>query len=212
MDPKRSWVGNVLNMLIERRHKDIEKPSKLEYDNHSTNNITIRVIKSTFQSIPQLTLYADSECHSHLGKVLIHDILIGLKRRYRYMFSSVTTNNNNTHPQILFICHKITIQAVHYLRIHLPQDTYSILSINDISVPRTRNKLVSQYHILNEEEIKRVEHKYSSTRENFPKLITPIDPIVRYLGFKVGQVIQVTRRCNQNGYEIIYRYVTKTTQ
>lgn len=211
----KRYIYNVYDLLKERRHHNISKPILLdiknkeyilgyiitsEYDQYEVfklPEIQKQLTNHGTTTIKHITLYILTTCNKPIGKVIITEML-----------NTLTVNFNfKKESQLLIICNNITNQAIYLLQAKLEIDSFTVISHNDISIPRTRHKLVPQYTVLNEKETIVIEKKYNSSRLNFPKIVVPLDPIARYLGFKPGQVVQIMRRCNQNGFEIIYRYV-----
>ncbi|MFQ6135528.1 MAG: DNA-directed RNA polymerase subunit H [Nitrososphaerales archaeon] len=72
----------------------------------------------------------------------------------------------------------------------------------------TEHVYVPKHEILDEEEKKKVLQKFSVKPEQFP-YIRSIDPVVKEIGAKPGDLLKITRRSEAAGEAIYYRYVVE---
>lgn len=73
----------------------------------------------------------------------------------------------------------------------------------------TDHVLVPRHEILSEEEKKRILAQYSATEEQFPFLFS-IDPVVREIGAKPGDMVKITRVSDTAGETTYYRFVVES--
>ncbi|MDW8044342.1 MAG: DNA-directed RNA polymerase subunit H [Nitrososphaerota archaeon] len=67
---------------------------------------------------------------------------------------------------------------------------------------------VPKYILLSPEEAQEVLKKYNARPEQFPYILD-IDPVVRELGAKPGDLIKIIRKSQTAGETVYYRYVVK---
>lgn len=70
----------------------------------------------------------------------------------------------------------------------------------------TDHSLVPQHEILSEEEKKRILAQFNATEDQFPFLFS-IDPVVREIGAKPGDMVRITRVSDTAGETTYYRFV-----
>lgn len=119
---------------------------------------------------------------------------------------------------ILIYKDKITAYAKATIRALIDQDiTFEIFKRDSVIVDITEHKLVSKHAICSEEEKQKILEQYDIKITQLPK-ISLIDPQVRYLGAKKGQVIKIIRKSDsipdininnksKEFYELNYRVV-----
>lgn len=72
----------------------------------------------------------------------------------------------------------------------------------------TDHALVPKHEILSEEEKKQILSQYNATEDQFPFLFS-IDPVVREIGAKPGDMVRITRVSDTAGETTYYRYVVE---
>jgi DNA-directed RNA polymerase I, II, and III subunit RPABC1 len=70
----------------------------------------------------------------------------------------------------------------------------------------TKNRLVPKHRLITPDEVKRVLEHYNCTINQLPK-IKITDPVVKYYGFKIGNVCEIKRHSLITGDSIYYRLV-----
>ena len=71
-----------------------------------------------------------------------------------------------------------------------------------------KHELVPKHRIMKEEEVKKLLERYGITKKQLPKILTT-DPVVKALGAKVGDVIEIERKSPVAGVTKYYRVVVK---
>jgi DNA-directed RNA polymerase subunit H len=69
-----------------------------------------------------------------------------------------------------------------------------------------KHELVPEHRVLGEEEKKELLDRYNITLQQLPKILV-VDPVVRFLGAKPGDVLEITRRSPTAGETKYYRVV-----
>ncbi len=72
----------------------------------------------------------------------------------------------------------------------------------------TLHALVPKHEIIDDEEVEHLLETFSITKDKLP-LIKVVDPIVKTIGAKPGQVIRITRKGSPAGEAVVYRLVVK---
>ncbi|MHB8567639.1 MAG: DNA-directed RNA polymerase subunit H [Nitrososphaerales archaeon] len=72
----------------------------------------------------------------------------------------------------------------------------------------TDHILVPKHEIVGEEEKKQILTQYNATEDQFPFLFS-IDPVVREIGAKPGDMVKITRVSDTAGETTYYRYVVE---
>jgi DNA-directed RNA polymerase subunit H len=72
----------------------------------------------------------------------------------------------------------------------------------------TDHVLVPKHEILSEEEKKQILSQYNATEDQFPFLFS-IDPVVREIGAKPGDMVRIIRVSDTAGETTYYRYVVE---
>jgi len=72
----------------------------------------------------------------------------------------------------------------------------------------TDHVLVPKHEILSEEDKRRILTQYNATEDQFPFLFS-IDPVVREIGAKPGDMVKITRVSDTAGETTYYRYVVE---
>jgi DNA-directed RNA polymerase subunit H (RpoH/RPB5) len=113
--------------------------------------------------------------------------------------------NLKTTDHVIFIADAVSFQAIDYMN---NGDFYwEILSYDDTCCDKLAHSLVPTYRILKPEEIKILERK-NGPRHTFPKMIARIDPIARFMDFRIGYVLEIKKRSDSAGMIYNYRIVT----
>ena len=123
---------------------------------------------------------------SAIGKSDVHKLL--------------TETPNTTHMMI--ICDSISFQATSYLST-LPI-YWEALSYEDLACPKDHHRLVLIYSIMTKKDILEVEKIYGP-RSGFNKMIAKADAMARYLDFREGDVVKVSKRFSTGGDIATYR-------
>ena len=73
----------------------------------------------------------------------------------------------------------------------------------------TDHVLVPKHEILSEEDKKEVLSQHNATEDQFPFLFS-IDPVVREIGAKPGDMVKITRVSDTAGETTYYRFVVES--
>jgi DNA-directed RNA polymerase subunit H (RpoH/RPB5) len=85
-----------------------------------------------------------------------------------------------------------------------PQEYCKVFFVDELIANPIGNKMVPKHELCTERMVNKLLRKYSITIDALPKILLR-DPIVRWYGWKVGDVVKVTR---PNG-ELYYRMVVE---
>lgn len=88
----------------------------------------------------------------------------------------------------------------------LPRDYSKIFFVDELIVNPIDNKMVPKHELCSNKAVTKLLHKYSITIDALPKILLR-DPIVRWYGWEVGDIIKVTRPKG----ELYYRMVVDRT-
>ena len=88
---------------------------------------------------------------------------------------------------IIFYGH-VSIQAKHILDSYAETCFCEVLTASDVTFDKCANVLVPTYRVLTQAEIDELVQTRKTTVNHFPKMLRT-DPMARYLGFRVGQVV-----------------------
>ena len=102
----------------------------------------------------------------------------------------------------IFIVANLTSQAKEVLT--QTEVRVEFLQPSDVAFNKMEHQYVPRYRVLTEEEVLALEKKYFATRDKFP-VILESDPVCRYMGFRPGQVLEITRKTL--AAEVSYRTV-----
>ncbi|KAE9462893.1 hypothetical protein C3L33_05200, partial [Rhododendron williamsianum] len=107
---------------------------------------------------------------------------------------------------ILVIQHGLTPQAKAVIgevakkyRMETFQDSELLVNINE-------HELVPKHEVLTSKEENELLEKYKVKRAQLPRMLVT-DPIARYFGLKMGQIVKITRKSETAGTYITYRCV-----
>ena len=84
------------------------------------------------------------------------------------------------------------------------RDYCKVFFVDELISSPINNKMVPKHELCTEKMVTKILHKYSITVDALPKILLR-DPIVRWYGWKVGDVIKVTRP----NKELYYRMVVE---
>ncbi len=119
------------------------------------------------------------------------------------IFSESAKNSNFI--VVLYINQYNRSGLLHELLDALTSRDYSkVFFVDELIANPIGNKMVPEHELCTEEMVEELLYKYSITVDGLPKIFLR-DPIVRWYGWKVGDVIEITR---QNG-ELYYRIVVE---
>ena len=71
-----------------------------------------------------------------------------------------------------------------------------------------KHTLVPKHKIMNEKEVEELLKKYGVTKDKLPKILAS-DPVVKAIGAKIGDVIEITRKSPIAGEAKYYRVVVR---
>jgi DNA-directed RNA polymerase subunit H (RpoH/RPB5) len=104
----------------------------------------------------------------------------------------------------IFITDSISFQAVEILTQILPY--WEVLSYNDTACAKNNHCYVPQYQLLNESEIQAVEKQFGP-RTGFHKMVAKVDAMARFMDFRKGDVVRVSKFSCIGGSVKGYRYL-----
>ena len=82
-----------------------------------------------------------------------------------------------------------------------------VFIFNELIFNITSHKFVPKHEFISDKEFLMIQKKYNlESQLQLPKILKS-DPISKYYGAEIGQIFRITRLEN-NGYNILYRYVT----
>ena len=71
-----------------------------------------------------------------------------------------------------------------------------------------KHRLVPKHRIMSEKEVEELLKKYGVTKDKLPKILIS-DPVVKAIGAKIGDVIEITRKSPIAGQTKYYRVVVR---
>ena len=71
-----------------------------------------------------------------------------------------------------------------------------------------KHRLVPKHRIMSEKEVEELLKKYGITKDKLPKILAS-DPVIKAIGAKVGDVIEITRKSPIAGQTKYYRVVVR---
>ena len=90
-------------------------------------------------------------------------------------------------------------------RVFLTKKRYvQVLWLNRLLFDITQHELTPNYRILSEEEKQGVLDRFHLTDHNMPNVLVT-DPLACFYGVKVGEVVEITKASETNGYNTDYR-------
>jgi DNA-directed RNA polymerase subunit H (RpoH/RPB5) len=90
-------------------------------------------------------------------------------------------------------------------RVFLTKKRYvQVLWLNRLLFDITQHELTPNYRILSEEEKKGVLDRFHLTEHNMPNVLVT-DPLACFYGVKAGEVVEITKPSETNGYNTDYR-------
>lgn len=112
------------------------------------------------------------------------------------------------YDDILIISDRVSYQAMCCDIGHRHLET---LGTKDLCCDKMNHVYVPKYRLLTEKEVLDLENRYGN-RKTFPKILYRIDAIARLLGFRPGDVAEVTSMSNVVGEYKSYRYTIQKEQ
>ena len=71
-----------------------------------------------------------------------------------------------------------------------------------------KHRLVPKHRIMSEKEVEELLKKYGITKDKLPKILAS-DPVIKAIGAKIGDVIEITRKSPIAGQTKYYRVVVR---
>ena len=71
-----------------------------------------------------------------------------------------------------------------------------------------KHRLVPKHRIMSEKEVEELLKKYGITKDKLPKILAS-DPVIKAIGAKIGDVIEITRKSSVAGQTKYYRVVVR---
>lgn len=115
----------------------------------------------------------------------------------------------STQSHYVFITNSMSFQAAAYLA-SLPS-YWEVLSFDDVAFDKTAHFYVPSYELLTEVQVVAEEKKYGK-RTLFNKMIHKVDAIARFLDFRPGDVVKLTRFSSISGTSIGLRLVIRSDE
>lgn len=81
-----------------------------------------------------------------------------------------------------------------------------VFYIKELLYNPLRHVLVPKFRILDDEEVERVKNKYHVQRLNQFPIIKKHDAIARFIGIRIGNVVEITNKSRNGGSNVYYRY------
>jgi DNA-directed RNA polymerase subunit H (RpoH/RPB5) len=78
--------------------------------------------------------------------------------------------------------------------------------LKDFTINVTKHTLVPKHTLISDEELTFILDKYKCTKKQLPK-IRPSDPVIKYYGWKTGEVCKIERDSYTTGKSIYYRCI-----
>ena len=89
---------------------------------------------------------------------------------------------------IVVYANVVSLQAIRMLEAHESDKFCEVLNAKDVEFDKCSNVLVPTYRKLNPNEVKDIEKLRATSVDKFPRMFRS-DPMARYLGFNVGDVV-----------------------
>jgi DNA-directed RNA polymerases I, II, and III subunit RPABC1 len=186
----------VLEMLEDRKY-NIPKNEIIDFDEFSikynSKNIDI-FIDSGSEELGKMYVYFHNENKS-LSKVELKNKINKLIEQYE-----------DENLKIIILLKEKGIGSI--LK-EVNKDEYKNIEIflnKNMIFNITHHQLVPKHIVLNDDEIKELLEKYSTTINKLPKLLRS-DPIAKYYGMKINQVCKIIRKSPEVGNYPYYRLV-----
>ena len=186
----------VLEMLEDRKY-NIPKNEIIDFDEFSikynSKNIDI-FIDSGSEELGKIYVYFHNENKS-LSKVELKNKINKLIEQYE-----------DENLKIIILLKEKGIGSI--LK-EVTKDEYKNIEIflnKNMIFNITHHQLVPKHIVLNDDEIKELLEKYSTTINKLPKLLRS-DPIAKYYGMKINQVCKIIRKSPEVGNYPYYRLV-----
>ena len=130
-------------------------------------------------------------------------------RRKKFKINDVHGQVTDAFPLVILIfvepLSTANMKSLAQLREKVPSATIQVFQVSELMFNITKHHLVPKHEVLGEEEIKDVMERYSLKSIHQLPLIMKSDPVARYLGLRVGQVVRVTRPSQTAGEYVLYR-------
>jgi DNA-directed RNA polymerase I, II, and III subunit RPABC1 len=218
----------VIEMLVDRNYTHFKKIKDLENFEDSGEILTIE--EAQYQSFDKfkellfqnehsllfLTLLAEKKIESDSENSLHSKIFvffcpnsIDVKFVRGTILEIMKFNNvrNSILVSISSLGGAITNQAAKMMASEAPAYIMELFTEKELIVNISRHRSVPQHILLSEIERDEVIKAYSAKNSNFPT-IKVYDPMARYLGLRVGQMVKILRKSETAGYYTHYRICT----
>jgi DNA-directed RNA polymerase subunit H (RpoH/RPB5) len=106
---------------------------------------------------------------------------------------------------VIFIADAVSFQSIDFM--NSKEFYWEILSYSDTCCDKMEHIRVPSYRVLCEKEILQIEELYGP-RQTFPKMISRVDAIARFMDFRIDDVLEIKRRSSIGGSVVSYRLVT----
>lgn len=178
---------------LKTKYRDKESFDKLIYNKYNNNNEIIDTVS---------VIYYKNDTDKKIGSSIINSI-------------SIDAKNKNIDHIIFIVPIQISNQAIKMIEKIKNDIKIEVFNYKQLSVNITKNIYVPKYTILNQQQIDDLMYKLKI--DNIYKLpkISIHDPMSRYYGFEVNDVIRIDSKIKILGNIIqtpTYRLVIETTQ
>jgi DNA-directed RNA polymerase subunit H (RpoH/RPB5) len=130
-------------------------------------------------------------------------------RRKKFKINDVHNQVTDAFPLVILIfvepLSTANMKSLAQLREKVPSATIQVFQVSELMFNITRHSLVPKHEVLKDEDIKDVMERYSLKSIHQLPLIMKTDPVARYLGLRIGQVVRVTRPSQTAGEYVLYR-------
>lgn len=152
-------------------------------------------------------LVVTAKYRNHRSQVIENIYFVWINYNYTKMISSIGkgeiqkyTLDFKENDHIIFIADSVSFPAIDYMN---NQCYYSeVLTYEETAFDKMNHVLVPKYRICSRNEIKEIEAKYGN-KNTFPKMIAKIDPIARFMDFRPGDVLEITKKSKSLRYRLV---------
>jgi|TARA_B110000908_G_C10261399_1_gene459504 DNA-directed RNA polymerase subunit H (RpoH/RPB5) len=196
VDPDRIWkvYSNIKTMLKARGFKGINMLGRDELVECVTTPGFCRHRLDCIVDAKLMLFFCDVSKRPKIGVVVIRNALEKMV-------------NRGIKNAMFILKSNLTSQGLSAIR-EVNASGYAIEYFNDrdLYFNITEHELASPHRIITEEETTSLLEKYKTTLAYLPKIYDS-DPMAKYYGAKVGQVVEITRLTETAGHSLYYRTV-----